>query len=302
MPAPLRETPAEAVELIKSFEGLPDGDPGTVNLDAYLDPLGIWTIGWGHAVVHEGRQLKGAQNKAVARRLYPGGITVAQAETLLRADLLERSAGLLQLVKVPLADGQFGALMSFVFNCGLANFAASTLLRLLNARNHVAAADQFLLWNKGRKNGVLVELPGLTRRRRAERAMFLGHDWRAEGGLPVPRGVPGAARAARAMPADAKLRRPAPERPVAPSAALQRQAAAASAESVRLAQAPAKKTAKKTARRARTAKTARTARTARTAPEAAPKTGGKVPATRPRGTAKKAVKRALRKAPKPAMP
>lgn len=228
MPAPLRETPREAVELIKSFEGLPDGDPSTVNLDAYLDPLGIWTIGWGHAVVVGGRQLKGAENRAVARRLYPGGISVAQAEALLRADLLDRAPSLLQLVRVPLADGQFGALMSFVFNCGQANLAASTLLRLLNARNFAAAADQFLLWNKGRKNGMLVELPGLTRRRRAERALFLGQDWRVAAVPPVPRGAPGAARA---MPAAAKPRRPrkpAPERPVAPTAAVQRKAAAAS--------------------------------------------------------------------------
>lgn len=278
MPAPLREAPAEAVELIKSFEGLPDGDPATVNLDAYLDPLGIWTIGWGHAVVYEGRQLKGAQNKAVARRLYPGGISVAQAEALLRADLLDRSPGLLQLVKVPLADAQFGALMSFVFNCGLANFAASTLLRLLNARNDAAAADQFLVWNKGRKDGVLVELPGLSRRRRAERAMFLGRDWRAESGLPAPRGGPGGARAARAVRAGPKPRRLAPERPVAPSAAVQRRAAAASAESARRAQSSAKTSLKTSA-----------------------KAAGKAPATRPKKTATKAVKQAPRKTPRPAM-
>ena len=46
MPAPLRDVPQEAVELIKSFEGIPDGDPSTVNLDAYLCPANVWTIGW----------------------------------------------------------------------------------------------------------------------------------------------------------------------------------------------------------------------------------------------------------------
>jgi len=38
-----------------SFEGIPDGDPSTVKIDADLDPVGIWTIGWGHAIAHQGR-------------------------------------------------------------------------------------------------------------------------------------------------------------------------------------------------------------------------------------------------------
>jgi GH24 family phage-related lysozyme (muramidase) len=179
MPTPLRDVPQPAIELIKSFEGIVDGDPRTVNLDAYLDPLGIWTIGWGHAVRFRGQLLRGAENRGIARALYPGGITRAQAEWLLRGDLVDFASQVSMLVKVPLADAQFGALVSFAFNVGTGNLAQSTLLRKLNARDYSAAADQFLVWNKGRKNGVLVELPGLTRRRRAERAMFLGQDWRA---------------------------------------------------------------------------------------------------------------------------
>ncbi len=179
MPTPLRDVPQPAIELIKSFEGIVDGDPSTVNLDAYLDPVGIWTIGWGHAVRFRGNLLRGADNRGIARALYRGGITRAQAEALLRGDLIDYSSNVLALVKVPLDDGRFGALVSFAFNCGVANLAQSTLLRKLNARDFAGAADQFLLWNKGRKNGELVVLPGLTRRRRAERAMFQGLDWRA---------------------------------------------------------------------------------------------------------------------------
>lgn len=187
MASALREMPQEGIELIKSFEGIPDGDPATVNLDPYLDPLDIWTIGWGHAVVSAGVMLRGAANRAQAKAMFPGGITLAQAEALLRGDLVSRTADVLRLVKVPLSDNQFGAIMSFVFNCGAANFGASTLLKLLNAGNTAGAADQFLVWNKGRKNGVLVELPGLTRRRRAERALFLGQDWRAVAATPITR-------------------------------------------------------------------------------------------------------------------
>lgn len=183
MPAPLRDVPDEGVELIKAFEGIPDGDPSTVNIDAYLDPVGIWTIGWGHAIPYKGEWLRGAQNKAVARALYPGGITRAQAEALLRGDLIDTAASVASLVTVPINDGQFGALVAFAFNVGTGALGKSTLLRKLNAGDVAGAADQFLVWNKGRIGGVLQELPGLTRRRKAERALFMGEDWRAAGAV-----------------------------------------------------------------------------------------------------------------------
>lgn len=179
MPAPLRDVPQEAIELIKSFEGIPDGDPSTVNIDAYICPAGVWTIGWGHAIVDGGVQLKGPANKAHARALYPGGITRQQAQDLLRGDLVPRAASLSSLLKVAVNDAQFGALLALVFNIGAANLGASTLLRKVNAGDMQGAADQFLAWDKARVNGVLQALAGLTRRRKAERAMFLGQDWRA---------------------------------------------------------------------------------------------------------------------------
>ena len=204
MTAPLRDVPQEGIELIKSFEGIPDGDPSSVNLDAYLDPVGIWTIGWGHAITYQGLFLRGPQNKGIARALYPGGITIEQAEMLLRGELVNFARDVLRLAKVPLDDGQFASLVSFAFNCGPSNLGKSTLLRKLNQGDYAGAADQFLLWNKARKNGALVELPGLTRRRRAERAMFLGEDWCAASG-PRTRGA--------ALPA---VRTMAPERPEPP--------------------------------------------------------------------------------------
>jgi GH24 family phage-related lysozyme (muramidase) len=181
MPAPLRDVPDEGIELIKSFEGIPDGDPSTVNIDAYIDPVGIWTIGWGHAIPFKGDFLRGAENKATARALYPGGITKAQAEALLRGDLVDTAAAVASLVKVDIDDGQFGALVAFAFNVGIGALGKSTLLRLLNGGDTAGAADQFLAWDKGRVNGVLQSLPGLTRRRTAERALFLGQEWRTGG-------------------------------------------------------------------------------------------------------------------------
>lgn len=175
---PIREVNDETVDLVKSFEGIPDGDPTTVNLDAYLDPVGIWTIGWGHAVVHNGKFLRGAENRALARQLYPGGITSEQAETMLRADLVDTGGDVTRFVKVKLDDGQYGALVSFTFNLGEGNLAQSTLLRLLNERDYAGTADQFLRWTKGTVKGVKKDLPGLVRRRAAERKLFLGQKWR----------------------------------------------------------------------------------------------------------------------------
>lgn len=191
MPAALRDMPDEGLELVKSFEGIPDGDPSTVNVDAYLDPVGIWTIGWGHAIAdHAGRWLRGPAAREQARAAYPGGITRAQAETLLRADLLDACRDVQRLVAQPLSDAQFGALVSFVFNLGAGSLMKSTLLKKLNAGDAAGAADQFLVWDKARVDGVLQPLPGLTRRRRAERALFLGEDWRAAaGGVRAVRGA-----------------------------------------------------------------------------------------------------------------
>lgn len=164
----VRDISRAGLELIKSFEGIPDGDPTTVKIDPYLDPVGIWTIGWGHAIRVGGQFLRGKQNRKAARDLYPGGITFEQAEQLLRGDLLDTCRDVAALVRVPLNDNQFAALVSFAFNCGSGNFAKSTLLKKLNARDYAGAAAEFARWNKA---GGKV-LAGLTRRREAEAELF----------------------------------------------------------------------------------------------------------------------------------
>jgi GH24 family phage-related lysozyme (muramidase) len=146
----VRQINAKGLRLIKSFEGL--------RLEAYLDAVGVWTIGYG-----------------TTRGVQPGmKITQAQAEQFLMQDLETFETAVTDLVNVPLNDDQFSALVSFTYNVGEGAFAGSTLLTLLNQRNYQGAADQFLLWNKG--NGG-VELAGLTRRRKAERSLFLGQDF-----------------------------------------------------------------------------------------------------------------------------
>lgn len=162
---------SQAVELIKSFEGIPDGDPTTVTLDPYLCPAGYWTIGWGHVVLDpRGKQIKGAENKALARSVYPGGITKTEAEVLLTDDVRRFSAGVEQLLKVTISDVKFCALVSFAFNVGVGALERSTLLRLVNEGAFDLVPAQFLRWTKAGGK----ELAGLKRRRNREIELWNG--------------------------------------------------------------------------------------------------------------------------------
>jgi lysozyme len=158
-------------DLIKRYEGICDGDPTTVNLDPYMDPVGIWTIGWGHALRGRGAYLKGEADRALAFARFPGGITLAQAEDLLKADVAVFGI-YLNGVFPALNQNQFDALVSFTFNEGLGNFEASTLFKLLKVGDFTAAADQFGRWIYSEHK----VLPGLITRRAAERDLFLKGD------------------------------------------------------------------------------------------------------------------------------
>lgn len=164
-----RDVNQATIDLIKSFEGIPDGDPSTVNIDPYLDPVNIWTIGWGHAIRYDGRFLKGEADRAQVRALYPQGITLEQAEALLHGDLVDTGRDVQTMLGVEVSDNEFGALTSFAFNLGTGNLRSSTLLKKLNANDRAGAADQFLRWV--RADGKV--LPGLVKRRAAERSLFL---------------------------------------------------------------------------------------------------------------------------------
>lgn len=136
--------------LIKEFEG--------VKLDAYQDVAGIWTIGYGH--------IKG---------VTPGmHITSEEAEQTLQDDLAGTESAVDDATKgAATTDNQFSAMVAFAFNVGSANFRQSSLLKDHLIGKYTDAADAFLLWNKARVNGVLQPVSGLTRRRAAERELYL---------------------------------------------------------------------------------------------------------------------------------
>jgi len=140
------------LKLVKHFESL--------FLKAYKDPVGIWTIGWGHTGIrhNDGTVFSGRT------------ITEADAHELLKHDMQTFCERVVSFVKVPLNDDQFDALVSFDFNTGALH--KSTLLKKLNAGDYQGAADELPKWNKA---GGKV-LRGLTRRRESERNLFLGKE------------------------------------------------------------------------------------------------------------------------------
>ena len=141
----------EGLDLIKFYEG---------DSSSYLCPAQHWTIGYG--------AIWGMDNRRVTED-HPD-INKDQADYLLRRDVRKSEVAVLRLIKVPLEDGQFNSLCSFVFNLGSGSLQSSTLRRKINRGDYIGAANEFprWIWAGGRK------LKGLIKRRNDERLMFLG--------------------------------------------------------------------------------------------------------------------------------
>ncbi len=166
----IREVNDAGLALIKEFEGIRDGNRTTPNIDPYMDPVEIWTIGWGHAIRSGGRFLRGEADRSLCHALYPDGLSREQCEQLLRADLLGFCRDVSAALTVPTTDSQFAALVSFSYNLGVGALKSSTLLKYHNRSKFLEASEFFERWNKA---GGKV-LPGLTRRRLAEKKLYLG--------------------------------------------------------------------------------------------------------------------------------
>jgi len=135
----------KGIDLIKDFEGC--------RLNAYLDAVGIPTIGYGST---DGVTMGDT-------------ITLEQAETLLLEDLERFERCVNDCVKVEIDQNQYDALVSFSFNLGCQALRDSTLLKMVNSGNYPGAAKEFLRWVHAGK----AVLPGLVARRRAESDLFM---------------------------------------------------------------------------------------------------------------------------------
>lgn len=146
----------KGIHHIKNYEGF--------RAKPYLCPAGYWTVGYGERI---------SLAQVAQYNLKPMTEVEATQRLLKLADKF--AAGVLSLVKVPLTQGQLDALASFAFNLGLEALKSSTLLRQLNAgTDKFLVANQFKRWNKAVVKGKgMIELPGLSKRREAERLLFL---------------------------------------------------------------------------------------------------------------------------------
>ena len=138
------------LKFIEHFEGL--------RLSSYKDSVGVWTIGYGTTVYPDGRRVAKGDS-----------CTIEQANQYIANDVKRFEVGVSDLVKVPLNQNQFDALVSFSYNLGLGALGGSTLLKKLNAKDYVGASNEFTKWIKA--GGKVLD--GLTLRRQSEHNLFI---------------------------------------------------------------------------------------------------------------------------------
>lgn len=131
-------------------------------LVAYRDSVGVLTIGVGHT------------SAAGPPTVTPGmKITRAQSQAILTTDLSKFERYVNDVVKVPVSQNEFDALVSFTYNVGPSALKRSSVVKLLNADKRQEAADAFLSWSRAGNNKTL-----LLNRRKRERDLFLKGGYR----------------------------------------------------------------------------------------------------------------------------
>ena len=147
------EISQEGLSLIKKFEGC--------KLQSYKCAAGVWTIGYCSTNgIEEGMK-----------------ISQERADMLLLEDVEIFEEAVNELVKVPLEQNQYDALVTWTFNLGPTNLKNSTLLKVLNNKEYENVPEQIKRWNKATVNGERQVLEGLVRRREAEALLFEGKEW-----------------------------------------------------------------------------------------------------------------------------
>lgn len=148
--APTHAIDAALVDFIAQWEGF--------RANKYNDPAGNCTGGFGH-LLHMG-PCNGSPSEAGW-----DGLTLEEGKRRLAADIIPYAHAVDQVVRVPLTQNQWSALVSFTFNVGPGNLQQSQLLSVLNMGNYAEVPDQLMRWVYGSDGN---QYPGLIRRRRAE--------------------------------------------------------------------------------------------------------------------------------------
>jgi len=152
----------DAIEGIKKDEG--------VRLRPYRCPALLWTVGVGHVIDPNHIRVKLDERKGLS---IPDGwdrvLSMAEVDDILAKDLTTFERGVLRLCPEGLTQGRFDALVSFSFNVGLGNLQRSTIRMKHNRGDFDGAAESFMAWTKAGGK----ELPGLVKRRKHERDLYL---------------------------------------------------------------------------------------------------------------------------------
>lgn len=150
----MNRTSKKGIELIKEFEGF--------RSKPYLDSAGIPTIGYGFTIYPDGKKVT----------LNDKPITKEKSEEILKLVLRKYEQCVNELVKKPITQNQFDALVSFTYNVGCNNLKKSTLLKKVNKDpSDISIKEEFLKWNKAGGK----ELTGLTRRRKKEAILYFSN-------------------------------------------------------------------------------------------------------------------------------
>jgi lysozyme len=151
-----------AIEMIKHHEG--------VRVRCYRCPALLWTVGVGHVIdpKHIGVKLEDRKNLPIPDG-WDRALSMSEVDAILAADLATFERGVLRLCPAGLTQSRFDALVSFSFNVGLGNLQRSTIRMCHNRGDFEGAAEAFMAWTKAGGK----ELPGLVKRRKDERALYL---------------------------------------------------------------------------------------------------------------------------------
>ena len=141
----------KGLELIKEFEGF--------SANAYLCPAKKPTIGYGNTFWQDGRKVRLGEQISKTKALE-------LLEFVANKDFANK---IFPLIKVEVNQNQFDAMTSLAYNIGVGAFSNSTLLKRVNAKDFLGAANEFLKWDKSNGKPLL----GLTRRRQREKELFL---------------------------------------------------------------------------------------------------------------------------------
>jgi len=149
--------------IVRHYEQVNDNDLKLIGYQPKMDCSGIWTSGIGHAIIYQGKFLKGIANKALAYKI--GTIkTEADVEIELVSDMKPVDLLIARKITIPLSANEKEALASFCFNCG----SSSTLFNLINSNSK----DLYNWWCTHYITADGIKENGLIYRRHSEAVQF----------------------------------------------------------------------------------------------------------------------------------